>query len=203
MRFCPRVLAQPSLVNTDDGNNDTEIFENIYHNGTFGTEGPKLIGQITAVPSGDPSDVNEFAYLGMNQLNSTSPTLFVCPQFFRYTLISDLVNDQETKDIICTYLGDYTSMRMDSVATIILHEYIHFKALVSPPLTYGVHGNLQKRPGPYKAQHITKRTARYNPESYAWYATEVFWTIHCGTFFLSPPSDDYDQDPPLYIPRHP
>ena len=185
----------PTLVNTDDGNNDTGIFENIYCYSKFGTEGPKLIGQITAVPM---NISGALAYL--SNRNSKWPILGVCPLAFEHAPISDLVKDQVAEDRTCAYFGDYVSTKMDNLATTFLHEYIHFTALVSPPLIFGIPGHAQSGTGPYKAQHINKWTALFNPESYAWYATEVFWTIYCEKQFLPPPSEDYDRLRPANIP---
>ena len=186
----------PTLVNTDDGNNDTGIFKNIYSNSKFGTEGPKLIGQVTVVPR----DISG-AIANLSSQNSKSAILSVCPMAFEdYASISDLVKDQVTKDRTCAYFNDYVSTRMDNLATTFLHEYIHFSALVSPPLIFDVPDHIQSGTGPYKAQHINKMTALYNPESYAWYATEVFWTIYCGRQFLPPPSEAYDRLYPANIP---
>ncbi|ETS79551.1 hypothetical protein PFICI_09404 [Pestalotiopsis fici W106-1] len=70
---------------------------------------------------------------------------------------------------------------------------IHFEKLVVPPLDLDVTDE-EDGYGPVNTRKLDKDKALYNADSYAWYATEAFWTKHCDNDYGEPEDDD-DKDP--------
>lgn len=102
--------------------------------------------------------------------------------------------------VTCDTIGERVTWKMDTLGAIILHEYTHFGNLVYPSLGQGtgdtmpdddslVYGcvNVQS---PFVAAFDA---ASMLADSYAWFATEAFWTAHCNTQYgKSQPHDDKD-----------
>lgn len=87
----------------------------------------------------------------------------------------------------CGRFDDRVSWKMETLGSILLHEYTHFYNLVVPPLSketddpaYGV----------YDSRHMDKDEATNNADSYSWLATENLWTILCHKEYQDPTEQD-------------
>lgn len=105
------------------------------------------------------------------------PKIIVCKSAFQYGGIV-----QEYPGVVkvtCDNIGTAASTKMETLGSLLLHEFTHFTYLVNPPLdsrtldyAYGS-----------QVQNIEKSEAKYNAESYSWYASKVMWSMICGRKF--------------------
>ncbi|KAJ2997955.1 hypothetical protein NUW58_g482 [Xylaria curta] len=65
------------------------------------------------------------------------------------------------------------------VGSILLHEYMHWDWFLGS-LHNGEIIDQENGYGWENARDLDKTLAKYNADSYGWYATELFWAISCG-----------------------
>jgi hypothetical protein len=65
----------------------------------------------------------------------------------------------------------------------LLHESMHFAALVKPPLSMKP---LDHAYHPWGVRNLGKPLAACNADSFAWYALETYWSAYCEYEFLDP-----------------
>ena len=80
---------------------------------------------------------------------------------------------------------------METLGSILLHEYTHWRKLVAPPLKTNT---IDTKYGIFDVRGMDKSKATLNADSYSWYATENFFTGICAKSFQDPLEDD-DDDP--------
>jgi hypothetical protein len=74
---------------------------------------------------------------------------------------------------------------MWTIGAVMLHEYTHWYKLMSPVMrpAFKRKGTKDRAYGPFKARlehgFITAEKATTNADSYAWFASEVWWTQAC------------------------
>lgn len=75
-----------------------------------------------------------------------------------------------------------------------VQQYTHFQKIEQAPLKDlgGTTSDLAS--GPIDVLKIDRYKARVNADSYAYFVTELAWTIHCGRYFEPPMAGD-DDDP--------
>lgn len=91
--------------------------------------------------------------------------------------------------VTCKSLDRFMSMKMLFLGSTILHEYMHFGALLQPQLTIRP---IDHKYNPYNVRVMDKRLAIENADSYMWYALEMMWSTHCGWNFGDPKEEEDD-----------
>ncbi|SLM37515.1 Metallopeptidase, catalytic domain [Lasallia pustulata] len=132
-----------------------------------GTTGNDLLGKITVTrsdPDGDcAADATLMAQLA--QYDTDTPLLEVCPGAgFGHGAIG-----KDPNKVVCENLGDTVSWRMETLGSILLHEYTHYTNLVVPPLSAET-DDLDDGFGPINTRALDKSLAKTNADSYSWYA---------------------------------
>ncbi|KAF2239302.1 hypothetical protein EV356DRAFT_169743 [Viridothelium virens] len=90
----------------------------------------------------------------------------------------------------CENIGPTVYGKMETMGLYMMHEYTHWKNLVAPPLGKETSDEAYR---PNGVRNLTKKKAKRNADSYAWFATEDFWTAVCQTNYQDPqPSNDTD-----------
>jgi hypothetical protein len=79
------------------------------------------------------------------------------------------------KEVECGQLDSRVSWKMDTLGSILLHEYTHFLMLVSPPLDKEAEDESY---GPTGVRALNKAKATNNADSYSWFANELLWTMY-------------------------
>lgn len=84
----------------------------------------------------------------------------------------------------CKSVDKYISPLMYSMGNTLVHQYMHLdnlvKGIVGAPML-----NRAYDVGTLNVFNLDKKLARTNADSYAWFATELFWTVECKRDFLT------------------
>lgn len=104
-----------------------------------------------------------------------------CPQSFAMGLFD---NRRAKQPSTCDRLGPKVALEWYSL----LHEYMHFGALVMPPLSTRP---IDQKYGPRNVTAMDKSLAIQNADSFAWFAEENYWTSFCGRKFGYPIDDGW------------
>lgn len=113
-----------------------------------------------------------------------APQMVICPLGFSVGGINKGYNGSEgAAAVTCGGLDREVSLKMEWLGSTLLHEYMHFGALVVPALSI--------RPidhecgyGAFNTRHLYKAKALSNTDSYAYFAQEKFWSLACRVNFL-------------------
>jgi len=131
-----------------------------------------LLGQIAIVADGDNGDgmkhcpdlEGSLAYLTLGWALE-APPMVVCPPGFLYGGINKSYNSGEVAAVTCGGLDREVSWKMVSLGSTLLHEYMHFGALVVPALTVrptDQHCGYRA----FNTRHLDKALALSNADSY-------------------------------------
>jgi hypothetical protein len=117
---------------------------------------------------------------------TSSPKLVVCAGAgFGHGGIGKGYTDVET--VRCERFDDRVSWKMETLGSILLHEYTHFYNLVVPPLKKETDDVAY---GPYDSRNMDKSQATNNADSYSWFAVENLWTVICNKEYGDPTPED-------------
>lgn len=105
-----------------------------------------------------PNDTYAYLFNGKEDANMT-----LCGMTF------DLGGTNKT----CGGIGPRVSFAMESVGSVLLHKYVHFGALVVPPLKKGP---LDPAYGGYRVHALDKSIAIWNADSFSCFAMENYWS---------------------------
>jgi len=121
---------------------------------------------------------------------TSNPKLIICAgPGFKHGGISDGYDGVDA--VVCDNLDDRVSWKMETLGSILLHEYTHFYNLVVPPLSKETDDPAY---GPFGTRNMDKSDATNNADSYSWLANENLWTILCNKEFGDATEED-GQDP--------
>ncbi|RYP93282.1 hypothetical protein DL770_000571 [Monosporascus sp. CRB-9-2] len=123
----------------------------------------------------------------LRDYDEDNPTLIVCPGAFGHGGIG--LGYDNVQEINCDWIGDRVTWRMDTMGSILLHEYTHMTKLVAPPLSKET-DDYEDGYGPLGVRRLDKNLATNNADSYSWYANEALWTILCQENYDDPQSGD-------------
>ena len=152
--------------------------------------GNSLLGDISIVVDYEDDD-GDMACDGetmaeLRDWSTSSPKLVVCAgPGFGHGGIGKGYTDVDTVE--CDRFDDRVSWKMETLGSILLHEYTHFYNLVVPPLRKETDDTAY---GVFKARHMDKDKATNNADSYSWFATENLWTILCHKEYQDPTWQD-------------
>jgi len=117
-----------------------------------------------------------------------SPSIVMCDAGFGHGGIGKGYGSVPVID--CNYIGDTVNWKMDTMGSILLHEYTHYKDLVAPPLPKETDDDEY---GPTDSRGIDKNIATNNADNYSWFANEALWSVICTKSYNDPgPGDDDD-----------
>ena len=195
--FLPFLCQGPSNVNSrclasSDVKYKPDVFNNILGGDPNG-QGSDLLSSITITPD-YPDDNGDLSCDGetmaeLRDWNTDSPKIVVCdPAGFGHGGIGKGYGTVTA--VGCDSFDPRVSWKMETLGSILLHEYTHWPKLVAPPLSKETDDDAY---GPYGVRQLDKNDATNNADSYSWFATENLWTIICQTDYQDPqPSDDQD-----------
>lgn len=122
----------------------------------------------------------------------TSPTIVMCDAGFGH---GGIAKGYGTVPVIdCAYIGDRLNWKMDTMGSILLHEYTHYTDLVAPPLPKETDDDDDDY-GPTGTRNIDKDIATNNADSYSWFANEAMWSVICTKSYGDPIAPQDDDDP--------
>ncbi|KAK6214332.1 hypothetical protein LQW54_004559 [Pestalotiopsis sp. IQ-011] len=116
-------------------------------------------------------------------------------------------------DMYCGYLSDHPSIAMESLASTILHETLHFTSVGTPIFNRRIrdkqnqdgiraycpqrtHGLVDPRQD--NANGKSAKLANTNADSYAWHATNSYYKYACSNVGEPGPNNGNYNDPPAY-----
>jgi hypothetical protein len=127
------------------------------------------------------------AYHAFAEGSVQSDAFILCPIFFT---LRDLPKKGGTS---CQTIGDNLVEDMFTKASCLVHEYTHFDQITHQAL--GVHVE-DHAYGVEDMSKLDKAKALTNADSYAWFATELVWSVKCKRKFVLPSLDTHAPDPP-------
>lgn len=118
----------------------------------------------------------------LRDYETNNPRLIVCPNTFERGAIGR--SWPGAPGVICNTCYPRISYRMETLGHALLHEYTHWNKLMSPvtqvPFLIRAATDQINGYGPWKVRQLSGRVARKNADSYAWLATEVWFTRSCA-----------------------
>jgi len=184
--------------NDGDANKVRNVFLNIMGNPSDPSKpdptGSSKLGDISIVQD-YPDAGGDLACDGetmaeLRDWGTNNPKLVMCGPGFGHGGINKGYNN--VPEINCAYIGDRVNWRMDTMGSILLHEYTHFKNLVSPPLSKETDDDEY---GPTGVRGMNKNKATNNADSYSWFANEALWSVLCTKSYGDPIAPEDDDDP--------
>ena len=158
----------------------------------------------------DPDGKCDDRTLAASYLEGDDPFIVTCPSLFNKKAVTPL-KGAESNDghyIACDELlsGDgntgtgAVSYKMNSLGMTLLHEYTHYDAMLETifgaPIIDQADANGEPIGyGPVQVRALDKKLAPFNADSYAYYASEVLWSIICVADFTDPSAGVDDADP--------
>ena len=118
------------------------------------------------------------------ETDTDKPKLVVCPKAFTRGAFSGK-GYPGAPVVTCDRCYPRISKKMDTIGTILLHEYTHWDKLMSPALRPGFSAvsTSDYCYGPFRTrlenEIIAPELAIWNGDSYAWLANEIWWTQAC------------------------
>lgn len=176
-----------------------DVLNQIVINADAPTDGNRLLSQINVVPDYDDGITKGTAcsdgkrYGQLRHWTEQNPSLIVCPRGFKHGSF-DGPEWLGVQAIDCNSIGSRVSWKMMTLGHIFLQKYTYYKNIEAEAFNgyFGYANDLAD--GPIAVQGLPWYKSRQNGDSYAWFATELMWTLHCGREFGGPIKGD-DVDP--------
>ncbi|KAF4445781.1 Metallopeptidase, catalytic domain [Fusarium austroafricanum] len=153
-------------------------------------DGNPILGSITIVSDYKNED-DEWACTDdtmaeIRDYDTKNPKIVVCPKTgFGSGGLGKGYKGVEA--LRCSSFDDQVSTKMDSLGSVLLHEYTHWDLLVKGIFKNGTD---DVGYGPYKCQHLPRKDKLKNADNYSWFANEVYWSSMCGVDYGKPSKDD-------------
>ncbi|KAI0973366.1 hypothetical protein F4678DRAFT_459498 [Xylaria arbuscula] len=190
--------------------NDRDEIKRIFSTINNGDNGNDMLGDIL-VQTTDANNLctgSTLSYLKNGESDATeTPYIVLCPIAFKKKAVTAL-NGKDTQDpdapdyyAACKEDGgeidQNVSYLMNTLGMTLLHEYMHYDKMIASSFGSIVDDpNGQPGYGPVNVyDNLDKSLARVNADSYAYYASQVLWSILCGTEFQAPRPGTDDNDP--------
>lgn len=169
----------------------TEVFNKITGDDVSSGAGSASLGRITI--SQDYQDENgnwaceDGGLAELRLFDTNRPRLIICADAFAYGGIDRGYNGVSA--VTCDTIGNTVSYRLNTLGSVLIHEYTHWTSLVVPPLRKGTEDNAY---GITQCRALSGSAAALeNADNYRWFANELFWTAYCGRSLADPgPGDD-------------
>lgn len=169
-----------------------EVYEQILDGqpGSGQDTGNALLSKITVVkdyPDGNGDMACDgYTMAEMRRYNTDTPQLIICDAGFDHGGINKGYHC--VGEVSTDYLDDRVSWKMETLGSVLLHEFTHYKNLVVPPLSKETDDDHYCLVGSRDIQD--KKEALNNADSYSWYANELFWSDKAQKTFNDPVVED-------------
>ena len=132
-------------------------------------------------------------YVQLREGDTDSPPFVICPRGFKHRYFPSKLCPG-VSDATCDIIGPRVSWQMLTLDHFFVQQYNFYQKIEEPTLRAlgGTTSDLVK--GVVDVLNINRYEARVNADGYAWFATELAWTMQCGRDFESPMAGD-DDDP--------
>lgn len=149
---------------------DTQVVEDVFRRllGPDGATGAPELSNI-ALQAGEPGG-NARAELDILD-NPVNPPLILSEDAFVYPNRDEALGCEAWDD-------EGMTLDMYLLGSILLHEYVHWDWFLDD-IHHGEIIDQVRGYGWEDARDLDKSKALYNADSYAWYATELFWSVPC------------------------
>lgn len=128
-------------------------------------------------------------YAGLRDPEMPNPSLVICPITYKHSALHEKLSI-DLRQLTCRDMEGRVSWRMITPGQVFLHEYLLYQAMDGAALA-SVGGKIEDLAfGPVDVRRIDKNRARVNADSYAWFVTELAWTLRCGYYFDKPTRED-------------
>lgn len=161
--------------------------------------GHGLLGDIEVVRDFKDKKDGEFSCIGDTQAElrdyeSDTPKLVVCPHGLTLGAIGKDLGGIAA--VTCETWWPRISSVMDTVGTVLLHEYTHWDTLMTPVMlpAFGEKAALDEARGPWAVRRLSRSEATWNADSYAWLAQEIWWTHTCRGNHKGPIEEPEEKD---------
>jgi hypothetical protein len=155
--------------------------------------GNPMLRDIAATSNWDSTCVNPNTYAGLTKPTEKNPYLVICPKGFKHGSFDGPIWPDVAK-VNCGTIGGRVSWKMITLGHIFVHQYLFFQAMEGETLQPVGGKIVDLAEGPIEVLAVDKNRARVNADSYAWFVTELAWTVQCGWGFRAPVAGD-DKDP--------
>ncbi|KAJ5205279.1 hypothetical protein N7491_004098 [Penicillium cf. griseofulvum] len=195
VQLIPASIVDPIFAKYfDPKDKDTvmKVFSNISGGDPNSPVGSDILGKISIVTDYEDAD-GEYACDGstmaeLRDWDSDNPKIVICKKAgFGHGGIAKGYDG--VPKVVCENFDPRMSWKMETLGSILLHEYTHYTNLVAPPLdketddlAYGVSG----------VRAYDKSLATNNADSYSWFAVEVLWSVICSEEYEDPTDADND-----------
>lgn len=121
--------------------------------------------------------------------------MILCPSFFDFGTINGglrAASQGSSQPVTCNTVGTRVGIAMITMGHTLVHEYTHVFEIMEPVLGKGVTksgSTKDHKYGFFKCRKLGKKLAKENADSYASFATELFWTTTCNRDFAPPYSE--------------
>lgn len=127
-------------------------------------------------------ETDDETYAELRDFTLDNAKLILCPRLFEVGVIGKK-SWPGAQGITCNTLYPRISWKMETFGHMLLHENTHWNKFLSPIMKgpFGFDGteDVPFGSGPYNVRRLSRNNARINGDSYAWLATEVWWTQTC------------------------
>ncbi|KAJ5579967.1 uncharacterized protein N7459_005952 [Penicillium hispanicum] len=179
----------PNWFYPTDKSTVLEVFQDI--TGPSPYDGSELLGEGFIRPD-YPDSQGNYNCLPEDDAETTTyeghdaASIVICDRGFRNGGIDKSygTGNSRVEAVTCDSLDTRVSDAMVTLGSILIHEYSHWTALVSPPLKEGTDDHTHATA--YDTFVGDKALALDNAESFHWFANQVFWTVKCGRAFAAP-----------------
>ena len=128
-------------------------------------------------------------YVQLREGDTDSPSLVVCPRGFKHgSFLGKLWPG--VSDVTCDSIGSRVSWRMLTLGHFFVQQYTYYQKIEWTALDALGGTTFDLANGPIDVLNIDRYGARVNADSYAWFVTELAWTMQCGRYFESPMEGD-------------
>ncbi|XEV04525.1 hypothetical protein FSHL1_009812 [Fusarium sambucinum] len=175
----------------DDRDTVNKVFDAILGDDHEDGKGNALLGKLKIMPDYQDPDDGEFSCDGDTQAETRdaggeNPEIIMCPKGFKSGGIGKGYDGVDP--VRCDKFDDRVSSKMESLGSILIHEYTHYDNLVNGILSKL--GTDDHAYGPYDSQQLSREDKLDNADNYSWFANELHWTIICGKSFDAPTKAD-------------
>lgn len=132
-------------------------------------------------------------YAQLRDGEKENPSLIVCPRGFKHGSFVGKVWPG-VEDVTCDSIGPRVSWRMLTLGHFFVQQYTYFQKVEGNALKALGGTTFNLAIGHIDVLNIDRYKARVNADSYAWFVTELAWTLHCGRYFEAAMAGD-DLDP--------
>ncbi|GAB7327757.1 hypothetical protein MBLNU13_g11570t1 [Cladosporium sp. NU13] len=132
-------------------------------------------------------------HVQLREGDTDSPSLVVCPRGFKHGCFLGKVWPG-VSDITCDSIGPRVSWRMLTLGHFFVQQYTFYQKIEWAALNALGGTTFDLANGPTDVLNIDRYEARVNADIYAWFVTDLAWSIQCGRYFEPPVAGD-DDDP--------